>query len=115
MDFCSLQVRNGQANDVNREELASAGVNTRTLHKHHITHAMHNDNLSIMGQFKAQNLHSGPGYFSVAWSDLYDLFNLDVLDISLIRCLWCGSEAQATRGGRDREARGREIGSVGEE
>jgi len=69
------------------EELASAGVNTRALHKHYVTHAMHNDNLSIVGQFTAMDLHSGPGYFSVAWSDLYNLFNLDALDISLIRCL----------------------------
>ena len=69
------------------EELASAGVNTRGLHNHYITRAMHNYDTSIVGAFKAQDLHSGPGYFSVAWSDLYDLFNLDALDISLIYCL----------------------------
>ena len=71
------------------EELASAGVNTRALHKHYVTHAMNNnndDNPSIVGEFKAQDLHSGPSYFSVTWSNLYDLFNLDALDISLIRC-----------------------------
>ena len=70
------------------EELASAGVNTRALHKHYVTHAMNNnndDNPSIMGEFKAQDLHSGPSYFSITWSDLY--FNLDALDISLIRCM----------------------------
>ncbi|RLN42241.1 hypothetical protein C2845_PM01G44080 [Panicum miliaceum] len=69
------------------EELACAGVNTRGLHKHYISHAMHKENSSIVGEFKARDMHSGPGYFSVAWSDLYDLFNLDALDISLIRCL----------------------------
>ena len=69
------------------EELASAGVNARGLHNHYITHAMHKDNTSIVGAFKAGDLHSGPGYFSIAWSDLYDLFNLDALDISLICCL----------------------------
>jgi len=31
------------------EELASAGVNTRGLHNHHITHAIHKENPSIMG------------------------------------------------------------------
>ncbi|RLN03659.1 hypothetical protein C2845_PM13G09110 [Panicum miliaceum] len=69
------------------EELASAGVNTRGLNKHYIFDAIHKENPSIVGEFKARDLHSGPGYFSVAWSDLYDLFNLDALDISLIRCL----------------------------
>ena len=73
---------------MSEEELTSVGVNTRALHKHYIIHAMNNnDNPLIVGQFKAQDLHSGPGYFSVAWSDLYNLFNLDALDISLIRCL----------------------------
>ncbi|RLM69329.1 hypothetical protein C2845_PM17G08170 [Panicum miliaceum] len=69
------------------EELASAGVNTRGLHKHYISHAMHKEDPSIVCEFKARDLHNGPRYFSVAWSDLYDLFNLDALDISLIRCL----------------------------
>ena len=69
------------------EELASAGVNTRGLHNHYITHAMDNDNTSIVGEFKVEELHSAPGFFSISWSDLYDVFNLDALDISLIRCL----------------------------
>ena len=69
------------------EELGSAGVNTMGLPNHYITHAMDKGNPSIVGEFKAQDLHSGPSYFSVTWSNLYDLFNLDALDISLIRCL----------------------------
>ena len=68
-------------------DLATTGVNTRGLHKHYMTHAMNNDNTSIVSEFKAEDLHSGPGFFSVAWSDLYDVFNLDALDISLLRCL----------------------------
>ena len=67
-------------------DLANAGVNTKRLHKHYMTHA-NGDDASIMGHYKAKDLHSGPGYFSVSWSDLYDVFNLDALDISLIRCL----------------------------
>ena len=67
-------------------DLATAGVNTKGLHKHYMTHA-NDDNTSIVGQFKAEDLNSGPGFFSVSWSDLYDVFNLDALDISLIRCL----------------------------
>ena len=72
---------------LSKEELASAGVNTRGLHKHYKTHAMHDDNTLIVGEFKAKDLHSGSGVFSVAFSDLYDLFNLDALDISFIYCL----------------------------
>ena len=67
-------------------DLATAGVNTKGLHKHYMTHA-NGDDTSIVGHYKAEDLHSGPGYFSVSWSDLYDVFNLDALDISLIRCL----------------------------
>ena len=73
------------------EVLVSAGVNTRGLiSKYYITHAMHDNNTSIVGEFKAEDLHSGPSVFSVASSDLYDLFNLDALDISFIRCLTLG-------------------------
>ena len=68
-------------------DLATAGVNTNGLHKNYITHAMDNDNTSIVGEFKAEDLHSGPGFCSISWSDLYDISNLDALDISLIRCL----------------------------
>ena len=67
-------------------DLATAGVNTKGLHKHYMTHA-NDDNTSIVGQFKAENLHSGPDFFSVSWSDMYDVFNLDALNIFLIRCL----------------------------
>ena len=72
---------------LSEQDLATTGVNTRGLHKHYITYAMNNDNTSIVSEFKAEDLHSGPGFFSVSWSDLYDVFNLDDLDTSLIRCL----------------------------
>ena len=72
---------------LSKEELASAGVNTKGLHKYYMTHAMHDDNTSIVGEFKAEDLHSWPSVFSVAFSDLYDLFNLNALDISFIRYL----------------------------
>jgi len=35
-------------------DLATAGVNTRGLHNHYITHAMDNDNTSIVGEFKVE-------------------------------------------------------------
>jgi hypothetical protein len=28
----------------------------------------------------------GDGFFLISFSDLYDLFNLDALDVSLMRC-----------------------------
>ena len=46
-------------------DLATTGVNTKGLHNHYITHAMDNDNTAIVGEFKAEDLHSGPGFFSV--------------------------------------------------
>ena len=47
-------------------DLATTGVNTRGFHKHYMTHAMNNDNTSIVSEFKAEDLHSGPGFFFVA-------------------------------------------------
>ena len=67
-------------------DLATAGVNTKGLYKHYMNHA-NGEDTSIVGHYKAEDLHSGPCYFSVYWSDLNDVFNLDALDISLIRCL----------------------------
>ena len=67
-------------------DLATAGVNTKGLHKHYMTHAS-DDDTSIVGHYNAEDLHSGPGYFSISWPDLYDIFNLDALDISLLHCL----------------------------
>ena len=41
-------------------DLATAGVNIKGLHTHYITHAMDNYNTAIVGEFKAEDLHSGP-------------------------------------------------------
>ena len=41
-------------------DLATAGVNIKGLHTHYITHAMDNHNTEIVGEFKAEDLHSGP-------------------------------------------------------
>ena len=85
MDFCSLQVCDGQSNVI-RAEFGYYRGEYQGTPKHYMTHA-NGDDTSIVGHYKAEDLHSGPGYFSVSWSDLYDVFNLDALDISLIRCL----------------------------
>jgi hypothetical protein len=40
----------------------------------------------IIGAFKEKHFLVGEVIFLISWSDLYGLFTLDVLDISLMRC-----------------------------
>jgi hypothetical protein len=40
----------------------------------------------IIGGFREKHFLVGEGIFLISWSDLYDLFTLDALDISLMRC-----------------------------
>jgi hypothetical protein len=40
----------------------------------------------IIAPFKEEHFLVGNSIFLISWSDLYDLFNLDALDISLMRC-----------------------------
>jgi hypothetical protein len=40
----------------------------------------------IIGGFKEKHFMVGEGIILISWSDLYDLFTLDTLDISLIHC-----------------------------
>jgi hypothetical protein len=40
----------------------------------------------IIGGFKEKHFLVGEGIFLILWPDLYDLFTLDVLDISLMCC-----------------------------
>jgi hypothetical protein len=40
----------------------------------------------IIGAFKEKHFLVGEGIFLISWSNLYDLFTLDALDISLMRC-----------------------------
>jgi hypothetical protein len=39
----------------------------------------------IIGGFKEKHFLMGEGIFLISWSDLYDLFSLNALDISLKR------------------------------
>jgi hypothetical protein len=39
-----------------------------------------------IGGFKEKHFLVGEGIFLISWSDLYDLFTLDALDISLMHC-----------------------------
>jgi hypothetical protein len=40
----------------------------------------------IIISYKDRHFLVGDDIFLISWSDLYDLFNLDTLDISLMRC-----------------------------
>jgi hypothetical protein len=40
----------------------------------------------IIVSYKDHHFLVGDGIFLISWFDLYDLFNLNVLDISLMRC-----------------------------
>jgi hypothetical protein len=40
----------------------------------------------IMVSYKDRHFLVSDGFFLISFSDLYDLFNLDVLDVSLMRC-----------------------------
>jgi hypothetical protein len=55
-----------------------------------VLHNYYNNNYKkhqhIIGGFKEKHFLVGEGIFLISWSDLYDLFTLDALDISLMRC-----------------------------
>jgi hypothetical protein len=40
----------------------------------------------IIVSYKDRHFLVGDDFFLISFSDLYDLFNLDVLDVSLMRC-----------------------------
>jgi hypothetical protein len=40
----------------------------------------------IIVSYKDHHFLVGDGFFLISFSDLYDLFNLDALDVSLMRC-----------------------------
>ncbi|PUZ69249.1 hypothetical protein GQ55_2G093100 [Panicum hallii var. hallii] len=68
-------------------ELRRAGQYCMDLHNYYIHNA---DKLQdIIVAYKEQyflQLEGTEGIFTVAFSDLFDLFNLDALDLSLVRC-----------------------------
>jgi hypothetical protein len=40
----------------------------------------------IIGGLREKHFLVAKGIFLISWSDLYDIFTLDMLDISLMRC-----------------------------
>jgi hypothetical protein len=54
------------------------------LHNYYINNF--NKDQDIIVSYKEQHFLVGDGIFFISWFNLYDLFNLDALDISLMRC-----------------------------
>jgi hypothetical protein len=64
--------------------LKEAGKSCVVLHNYYINN--YKKHQHIIGGFKEKHFLVGEGIFPISWSDLYDLFTLDALDISRMRC-----------------------------
>ena len=66
-------------------ELKSAGPTTTSLHSHYLKGCVAKKN-DIVVQYKRCHLHRSQDKecFLVGFNDLYDLFNIDALDVSLV-------------------------------
>jgi hypothetical protein len=64
--------------------LKEAGKSCVVLHNYYINNDKKHQH--IIGGFKEKHFLVGEGIFLISWSDLYDLFTPDTLDISLMRC-----------------------------
>jgi hypothetical protein len=66
------------------DTLREAGKSCVELHKYYINN--YKKSQSIIVSYKEEHFLVGEGVFLISWSDLYDLFTLDALDIYLMRC-----------------------------
>jgi hypothetical protein len=64
--------------------LKEAGKSCVALHDYYINN--YKKHQHIIGRFKEKHFPVSEGIFLISWSDLYGLFTLDALDISLMRC-----------------------------
>jgi hypothetical protein len=64
--------------------LKEAGKSCVILHNYYINN--YKKHQYIIGGFKEKHFLLGGSIFLISWSDLYDLFTFDALDISLMRC-----------------------------
>jgi hypothetical protein len=64
------------------DTLKEAGKSCVILHDYYINN--YKKYQHIIGGFKENHFLVGEGIFLISWSDLYDLFTLDALDISLM-------------------------------
>jgi hypothetical protein len=66
------------------DTLKEAGKSRVGIHDYYINN--YKKHQHIIGRFKEKHFLVGEGTFLISWSDLYDLFTLDMLDISLMCC-----------------------------
>jgi hypothetical protein len=63
--------------------LKQAGKSCVELHNYYINN--YKSGQDIIASYKDQHFLVGDGTFLISWSDLYDFFNLDALDVRLMR------------------------------
>jgi hypothetical protein len=66
------------------DKLHKTGQPCIDLHNHYIQN--YQRGLDILVSYKDDHFLVGDDIFIITFSDLYDLFNLNALDISLMRC-----------------------------
>ena len=66
------------------DQLHQGGQHCVELHNYYIQNYKTNNDIIV--QFKDRHFLLGDDIFVITFSDLYDLFTLDALDISLMRC-----------------------------
>jgi hypothetical protein len=71
---------------LSEEDLKAAGPSYQQLHNHYILESANGvENIGV--KFHAINFETAlVENFYIGFKDLYDLFNLDALDVSLLRC-----------------------------
>jgi hypothetical protein len=66
------------------DALKQAGKSCVEFHNYYINN--YKKGQDIIASFMEEHFLVGNDIFLISWSDLYDLFNLDALDISLMCC-----------------------------
>jgi hypothetical protein len=66
------------------DELHKAGQPYVDLYNYYIQNYMAGQDILV--SYKDRHFLVGDGIFIITFADLYDIFNLDTLDISLMRC-----------------------------
>jgi hypothetical protein len=65
--------------------LKQAGKSCVELHNYYINN--YSKGQDIIVSYKDQHFLVGDDVFLISWSDLYDLFNLDTVDVGLMHCI----------------------------
>jgi hypothetical protein len=65
------------------DTLKQAGKSCVELHNYYINN--YKSGQDIITSYKDRHFLMGDGIFLISWSDLYDFFNLDALDVGLMR------------------------------